>query len=318
MSTAVSVAISLYNKAAYISAALNSVLAQSFQNFEVIVVDDGSTDSGPAIVQQFTDPRIRLHRQPNAGVSAARNEGLKLARNDFVAFLDADDLWRPKHLQHLVVLTERFPDAVLYGNSYFATDNATAVVIDNDVSYQRLADYFARWVAGPEPFHTSSSMARRATALEVGGFDVGFSRGEDLAFFVRMALAGDVAVSNYVGCLYLHGVSGLTSTPVLQPDICTTTILDLLRDPARTAAGKQVSLREFLNKVALANALDCVKAGYIAEALRFLELASETREQRYQWWRARLLASCPQPLRQLAFSMRDIARSSVMGRLPQR
>jgi Glycosyl transferase family 2 len=307
-SPAVSVAISLYNKEAHIGAALRSVLAQSFQDFEVVVVDDGSTDGGPAIVQGFDDPRVKLHRQSNGGVSAARNAGLQLARRDIVAFLDADDLWRPRHLEHLIKLRQRWPDAVLYGNGFIATDNAANAVTDNIQSYERLDDYFARWVTGPAPFHTSSSMATRATALQIGGFPVGFSRGEDLAFFVRMALAGAVAVSSYVGCLYVRRPSGLTSRPLLQPDICMTTILDLLREPARLDEPKRASLREFLSKVAIANALDCMKSGYRAEALRFLEIASGTRLQRWRWWQARLLAGSPQPLRTLAFSMRDLAR----------
>ena len=299
-SSTVSVAISLYNKEAHIGAALASVLAQSFQNFEVIVVDDGSTDRGANIVTRFADPRITLHRQPNAGVSAARNVALQIARHELVAFLDADDVWRPRHLEHLLILKELYPDAALYGSAFVPTNNPETTIIDKEVTYEQLADYFARWVAGPSPFHTSSSMARRATASAVGGFPVGFNRGEDLTFFVRMALAGAVAVSSYVGCLYLRS-AGLTSKPILQPDICTLTILDLLRDPGGLDASMRASLQEFLNKIAIANALDCVKAGHTVEALNFLKIASGTREQQLRWWQARLLASCPRLLRTLAF-----------------
>jgi hypothetical protein len=304
----VSVAITLYNKEAHIDAALKSVLAQSFANFEIIVIDDGSTDDGAAVVQKFSDPRVKLHRQLNAGVSAARNAALMLARSDLVAFLDADDLWRPQHLQHLMILAGMFPDAVLYGNSFIAGNSSGVVVIDHKVNYELLEDYFARWVSSPEPFHTSSSMARRVTALAIGGFSVGFSRGEDLAFFIRMALAGGVAVSNYVGCLYLRSATGLTSLPVLQTDICSATILELLNEPSRVDPSKRISLREFFNKVVLANAFDCIRTGHTPEALKFLELSSETRTQRWRWWQARLLAGCPQLLRRLAFSIRDVVR----------
>jgi Glycosyl transferase family 2 len=304
----ITVAVSLFNKAAHIGAALDSVLRQSVSDFDIVVVDDGSTDEGPDIVRRLVDPRITLHRQANGGVSAARNVALKLARGEFVAFLDADDLWRPRHLEHLLALQERWPDAALYGNAFVAVENSGVKIVDKAVHYQRLDDYFARWVKGPEPFYTSSSMAHRSTALDIGGFPEGFSRGEDLTFFVRMALAGAVAVSDYVGCLYLRRAGGLTSTPLLEDDICTTTILRLLAEPSRISAATRASLLEFVNKIAVANALDCVKAGYTAEALRFLEASAGTRAQRRRWWQARLLASCPEPVRALAFSMRDLGR----------
>ena len=93
-----SVIIPLYNKAPYVQRALNSVLAQSLRDFELIVVDDGSTDAGAEIVTRCRDPRVRLIRQANAGPGAARNRGLRVATGEFVAFLDADDEWLPEFL----------------------------------------------------------------------------------------------------------------------------------------------------------------------------------------------------------------------------
>ena len=92
----VSVIIPLYNKSQYIARTLDSVLAQTFQDYEVIVVNDGSTDDGPRIVRQYRDPRLRLVSQENRGLSGARNRGIAESRTDWVAFLDADDEWMPE------------------------------------------------------------------------------------------------------------------------------------------------------------------------------------------------------------------------------
>ncbi len=91
----ISVVIPLYNKEPYIKRAIDSILAQKIQDYEIIVIDDGSTDKSAEVVKSFPDPRIRLIQQENAGVSAARNRGIEEAKAELIAFLDADDEWTP-------------------------------------------------------------------------------------------------------------------------------------------------------------------------------------------------------------------------------
>jgi len=98
----VSIIIPLYNKAPYLRRALDSIAGQTLADFEVIVVDDGSTDDGAAIVANYSDARFRMIRQANAGPGAARNAGLAQAQGEFIAFLDADDGWLPNYLQESV------------------------------------------------------------------------------------------------------------------------------------------------------------------------------------------------------------------------
>lgn len=104
----ISVIIPLFNKAPYIQRALASVTEQTYANFELIVVDDGSTDEGPRIVGASNDPRIRLVKQENAGPGAARNRGIAEAQGELVAFLDADDEWLPGYLAESVQLLDRY------------------------------------------------------------------------------------------------------------------------------------------------------------------------------------------------------------------
>ena len=113
-----SVIIPLYNKEAEVAATLRSALEQSLRPLEVIVVDDGSTDRSAEVVVSFRSPLIRLIRQPNAGVSAARNRAIAEARGEYVALLDADDRWRPGFLAEIAAMIERWPDCGLYATAF--------------------------------------------------------------------------------------------------------------------------------------------------------------------------------------------------------
>ena len=113
-----SIVMPVWNKEEYVAATLTAALAQSFADFELIVVDDGSADRSMAIVRGFDDPRIRILVQANAGPGRARNAGIAAARHDWIAFLDADDLWLPDHLDELDRIRSRHPEAGLIGTAF--------------------------------------------------------------------------------------------------------------------------------------------------------------------------------------------------------
>lgn len=115
----VSVIIPLYNKQKYITRVLDSVFAQTYNDYQVIVVDDGSTDNGPEIVKRYTDPRLKLIRQENFGPGAARNKGVAQSSSQFVAFLDADDEWMPIFLETCVKALQGNPDCDLAASTYY-------------------------------------------------------------------------------------------------------------------------------------------------------------------------------------------------------
>lgn len=113
-----SVVIPLYNKQNYIKETIKSVLNQTFQDFEIVIVNDGSKDDSVKVVESIQDDRIKLVHQENSGVSVARNMGIKEANAKYIAFLDADDLWLPEFLQTIYELIQNFPDAGLYATAY--------------------------------------------------------------------------------------------------------------------------------------------------------------------------------------------------------
>ena len=118
----ISVVIPLYNKEEQIAHTLQSVFTQTFQNFEIVIVDDGSTDNSVEEVEKFTDSRIRLIHQTNAGVSAARNRGIEEARGELIAFLDADDEWMPEYLATQYGLYQKYPECSVYACNYEIRD----------------------------------------------------------------------------------------------------------------------------------------------------------------------------------------------------
>jgi glycosyltransferase involved in cell wall biosynthesis len=186
------VIIPLYNKKAYIRRSIDSVLAQTIQNFEIIVVDDGSTDGGGQAVESIKDSRIRLIRQVNAGAAEARNTGIRAGKGEWVAFLDADDLWYPDNLeQHLTLLAEDSGlmwSAGLYerksqhGLCRMQVDTASlAKLMDNGVVRDAL-------VLLPNNYlWTGSMVIRRSVFLEVGFMDPTLRTAEDLDMWLRIA-----------------------------------------------------------------------------------------------------------------------------------
>ena len=119
-----SVIMPLYNKAPYVRKAVESVVGQTYVDWEMIIVDDCSTDGSAAIVEQFTDPRIRIVRlERNGGVGAARNRGVVESSTPLICFLDADDWWEPTFLEEIEGLIERYPNAGIYGTGYYIVKN---------------------------------------------------------------------------------------------------------------------------------------------------------------------------------------------------
>jgi len=187
---AVSVVIPMYNRRDLIGRAVDSVLAQTYRNFELIVVDDGSTDGAGDVVRQYKDSRVRLITQPNGGECAARNRGVAEIRTDWVAFLDSDDEWLPTFLERTVAALEANRDIDLVFTNV-ARSNLDALDLPASLPGGVVDDYLAFFVDNFGRGITSSSVLIRRTMLEsAGAFPVGIRHGGDIDCWTRLMWEG--------------------------------------------------------------------------------------------------------------------------------
>jgi glycosyltransferase involved in cell wall biosynthesis len=196
----VSVVCPAYNCERFIEPALQSVFTQSYRQLEVIVVDDGSTDSTPELIKNYGE--LCYLRQTNRGPSAARNHGIRAARGEFVAFLDLDDLWTPQKLAKQMAALESCPDAALIFSDMRLFDTTGEDKLTMFQTYRLTADFFGhesivdRSVAKLVTMNfipTSSVLARKAALAEVGGFDEKFRKSEDWDLWLRIAIRRPIA-----------------------------------------------------------------------------------------------------------------------------
>lgn len=193
-----SVIIPLYNKASHIAETIGSVLAQTERDFEIVVVDDGSGDGGGDVVAAFNEPRVRLIRQENAGVAAARNRGAEVARGEYLAFLDADDSWLPWHLVELNKLIRAFPEAGLYSVAYEILQEGCFYRPSSGTGkdfFGVVEDFFGAFSSGMALVHSSTACVRKDVFSDSGGFPVGVTRGEDVYLWMVVAVDRGLAHS---------------------------------------------------------------------------------------------------------------------------
>lgn len=219
----ISVVIPLYNKAGQVARTLRSVLEQTFDRFEVVIVDDGSTDGSADEARNVHDERIRLVSQRNAGVSAARNRGIDEARYDLIAFLDADDEWKPTYLETQYNLYRKYPDCSVFACNYEFRDADGRVkpTILRKLPFAGedgiLSNYFEVASCSHPPLWTSAVMVRRQALQAVGGFPVGVRSGEDLLTWARLAVTGKIAFSRRPSVTFMVEGYEITEKPKRAP-----------------------------------------------------------------------------------------------------
>ncbi|MDO9000945.1 MAG: glycosyltransferase family A protein [Bacteroidota bacterium] len=187
----ISVVIPLYNKEKNIKDTVNSVLNQTYENFELIIVNDGSTDGGVEVVNKINDSRIKLFNQLNKGVSSARNVGINNSKYELIALLDGDDLWDETYLEKMIQLTVDFEHASLYGcASYFRWPNKliTESTYGLELGYRGYLNNYFEIACENTLYNSTSVVFKKKDFLEIGSFNENFTKGEDIDLWIRFAL----------------------------------------------------------------------------------------------------------------------------------
>lgn len=199
----ISVVIPLFNADSTILSAINSVLSQTFLPIEIIVVNDGSKDNSLNLVSEMENPLIRILTQPNSGVSSARNKGVEISKGDWIAFLDADDIWFDDHLERFRLLSEKYPDCQILAGVYLMQyhngiqKRITINKLEFDGEDGILNNYFEVASCSHPPLHSSSIAVKRSAILSSGGFPAGIKSGEDLLTWARLAVNNRIAYTKH-------------------------------------------------------------------------------------------------------------------------
>lgn len=204
----ISVVIPLYNKAHTITRTLGTVLEQTFKDFEVLIVNDGSTDDGVAVIENYTnDPRVKVINQNNQGVSVARNQGVLNSKYEHIAFLDGDDEWLPGYLMKMNEAILKFPKAGLFCGA--------GKVRSGGNEHLRLAEKYKAEITEIEFFenphiflHTSATIVSKTEFNKTQGFPVGMKRNQDYGLFFALALNTKTIYIGFPLSIYVGDVEG--------------------------------------------------------------------------------------------------------------
>lgn len=221
----ISVIIPLYNKEKQIAHTLQTVLNQTLQDFEIVIVNDGSTDNSVAEVEKFNDHRIRLIHQTNAGVSAARNRGIEESKYDLIAFLDADDEWMPAYLETQYALYKKYPECSVFACNYELknTNGNISKTIIKKLPFEGidgiLSNYFEVASCSHPPLWTSAITVKKDAIQSIGGFPIGIKSGEDLLTWARLACNYKIEYYKIALCSFLLDSShSINKPPIRQHD----------------------------------------------------------------------------------------------------
>ncbi|WP_139958381.1 glycosyltransferase family 2 protein [Flavicella sediminum] len=192
-----SVIVTVYNKEDYILDTLNSIKQQSYSDYEIVLVNDGSTDKSLDIVSQFEHPNISVFSTKNNGVSKARNFGIEKANSNYLVFLDGDDVWMPYHLQDLKKLIDKYPKEHIFSTAYTEGKGKNLRSFQFTTSNKKIQklNYF-EGSSISSILHPSTIAIHKNVPITVGGFNPKYSNYEDIEYWFRIGLKYPVIFHN--------------------------------------------------------------------------------------------------------------------------
>ena len=261
----------LYNKEAFIADTIQSVLSQTYTDFEFIIINDSSRDRSLEIANSFKDERIRVFTKPNGGVSAARNYGISKAQGDIICFLDADDLWKPQYLESLNTSVESNPDISFFCGAFEIFDNDPCNIVKKkdllhiNSAAQFQADYFETSVMifGSMALTSAVAVRRQLVKKYKLKFDERFCIGEDNDMWVKCCIHTKVLYNNVPMMLYRKdAIGGLTHSHFKKSNTADY--------KGWYKLGNQSALHHFASMELYANARKSFRFGYYKDSIKSL------------------------------------------------
>lgn len=259
-----SVIIPAYNAALYIKKSINSVLNQTFSDFEILIVDDGSTDDTKEIVKTIEDDRIHYIYQINGGVSSARNTGIYNAKGEYICFLDADDFWRPNHLEVVFNLINKYPDISVFltGHEILLHDGSSIIKtcpgIESDLQICNMYEHIFKYGYF---IHTNSVSCKRECFDVVGLFEIGVKNGEDDDMWYRLFAYYSVVASSMVTTTYIRENSRATATRIFVDNWVFLDRVNSIMTSSEIPNEKKIYLKRLLEQRKLSYVRYCILNG---------------------------------------------------------
>jgi glycosyltransferase involved in cell wall biosynthesis len=309
-----SVVIPLFNKERHIGRAIKSVINQTYQKFEIIVIDDGSTDDSVSEVLGIKDSRLRLIRQKNGGVSSARNKGIDEAKFDYIGFLDADDIWKPSFLESIKSLIEKYPQAGAYATAYEIKkeDGAFDESLNYDQFQQKwqgiIDDYFKYAIRAPL-ISASSVVIPKKVFNKIGQFPIGIKRGEDLDMWCRIALNYDIAYFNEICATYFHDADNRACSRKTNLMNYRINYAEEALLKAKESGNYSNYAEEYMIQSIISKARYLIDEGMLKEARKLLYKYRYTRLNKKLLIKTYIISWVPKSIKPLAYNLKDKLKS---------